>query len=80
MPTFIQPSVTQSHRNYIGQHKNNPVNIDLCTELIAKDENDGYGTLYPVIIFKGCNVTWYYGEKNQKARDEQYQQILETYK
>ena len=30
MSKFIIPKVKFSHRDYIGEHQNNPVNIDLC--------------------------------------------------
>lgn len=76
MSKFIIPKVKFSHRDYIGEHQNNPVNIDLCTELIKKDEYNGYGKEYPVIYFKGCDVTWYYGEDGHKLRDEQYNELL----
>ena len=76
MTKFIEPKLKTVHRDYIGEHTNNPVNIELCTELISCDEPNGYGTRYPVIKFKGCGVTWYYGEKGHKIRDEQYSELL----
>ena len=76
MAKFIQPKLKTVHIDYIGKHQNNPVNIDKCTELIRKDEPNGYGTNYPIIEFKGCGVKWYYGEKGHKIRDEQYNEIL----
>jgi len=36
MANFILPAITATHLDYIGIIKNNPVNIDLCTELIKK--------------------------------------------
>ena len=80
MSKFIIPKVKFSHRDYIGEHQNNPVNIDLCTELISKEENNGYGNRYPVIKFIGCNVTWYYGENGHKLRDEQYNELTKPMK
>jgi len=79
MPQFVTPAIGKVHRDYIGQHQNNPVNIELCTEIISRDDANGYGKNYPVIEFKGCGVIWYYGEKGHKARDEQYQNILSTF-
>ena len=76
MSKFIIPKVESSHRDYVGECQNNPVNIDLCTELIKMDKTNGYGKKYPVIYFKGCGVTWYYGESGHKLRDEQYDEIL----
>ncbi len=76
MSKFIIPKVKSSHRDYIGEYQNNPVNIDLCTELIKENEYNGYGKRYPVIKFRGCNVTWYYGENGHKLRDEQYNELL----
>ena len=76
MSKFIIPKVKSLHRDYIGEYQNNPVNINLCTELISKEEENGYGKKYPVIKFMGCNVTWYYGEREHKLRDEQYNEIL----
>ena len=76
MSEFIIPKVKSSHRDYIGEHQNNPVNINLCVELIKMDKDNGYGTKYPVIYFKGCNVTWYYGKNGHKLRDEQYNELL----
>lgn len=76
MSKFIIPKVKFSHRDYIGEHQNNPVNIDLCTELIKEDEYNGYGKRYPVIKFRGCDVTWYYGENRHKLRDEQYNELI----
>ena len=34
MSKFIIPKVKSSHRDYVGECQNNPVNIDLCIELI----------------------------------------------
>ena len=76
MSKFIIPKVKSSHRDYIGECQNNPVNIDLCIELIKMNKDNGYGKKYPAIYFKGCDVTWYYGEDGYKLRDEQYNEIL----
>ena len=79
MSKFIIPKVKSSHRDYgdyVGEHQNNPVNIDLCTELVKTDKYNGYNKKYPVIYFKGCDVTWYYGEGGHKLRDEQYNELL----
>lgn len=76
MAKFIEPKLKTVHRDYIGQHQNNPVNIDLCKELISTEESIGYGADYPVIKFKGCDVTWYYGKNGHEIRDEQYKELL----
>lgn len=76
MAKFIEPKLKTVHRDYIGEYQNNPVNIDNCTELVSKDEPNGYGTYYPIIEFKGCGVKWYYGKKGHQIRDEQYNEIL----
>ena len=76
MSKFIIPKVKSSHRDYVGVYQNNPVNIDLCTALIKIDKTNGYGKKYPAIYFKGCDVTWYFGEHGHKLRDEQYNEIL----
>lgn len=80
MAKFIEPKLKSTHRDYIGQWPNNPINIERCTELISRDQSNGYGTYYPIIEFRGCGVMWYYGEKGHKIRDEQYQEILNLFK
>lgn len=79
MPLFVNSSVNETHRDYVGLHINNPVNIELCTELVKKNEPNGYGKEYPVIIFKGCNAVWYYHEIHTKVRDNDYQKLLERF-
>ena len=79
MANFIKPSVEVMHRDYIGRHVNNPVNIDFCTELVRRNEPDGYGKEYPVIHFKGCDVKWYYYVGGQEIRDKQYNDILNKF-
>lgn len=76
MSRFISPKVNEVHVDYIGKYTNNPVNIELCTSVIKKDKNSGYGKIYPVIIFKGCDVEWNYGENGTKIRDKQYDDIV----
>ena len=80
MAKFIEPKFRRVHRDYIGLHINNPVNIEFWTELIKCEEPNGYGTEYPIIYFKGCNVKWYYGKNGSDSRDEQYRYILDTFK
>lgn len=80
MANFILPAITTTYLDYIGVVKNNPVNINLCTELIKEDEPNGYGKKYPIIQFKGCNVKWYYGENGHNIRDLQYNKLLEEIK
>lgn len=76
MANFITPAFKSVHWDYYGQRQNNPVNIDLCTEIIKRNDSNGYGKFYPVIVFKGCNVIWYYGENNYKERDEEFKSII----
>ena len=74
MSNFIVCSVLETpYRNY--KIKNNPVNIDLCTELIKHQEAwypDNIGM--PAIKFKGCGVKWVY--RNEKDRDLDFDKIL----
>lgn len=79
MATFIQPKMAKTRVDYIGEYINNPVNIDLCSELVKCDKPDGHGKSYPKIVFRGLEVTWYYGEHGHTLRDEQYNEILERY-
>lgn len=76
MVNFIEPKIKVVFRDYIGEHTNNPVNISLCTELISYDKPNGYGLKHPVIKFKGCGVTWYFGLNGHKKRDEQYAELI----
>ncbi len=80
MAKFIEPKIKTVHRDYIGEHTNNPVNIELCTELMSYNEPNGYGAEYPVIEFKGCGATWYYAEYEYKIRDEQYKELLTNHR
>ena len=77
MAKFIIPKIRTVHRDSVGRHTNHPVNINHCTQLISQNNDNGYGKQYPVLIFVGCNVTWYYGEDGHQIRDEQYFEILE---
>lgn len=76
MAKFIESSVKFYHQDYIGERCNHPVNIDFCTELIKANEPNGYGKKYPMIVFKGCDATWYYDENDQDIRDADYVNIL----
>lgn len=80
MAKFIQPSLETTHRDYMGTYQNNPINIDLCTEIIKMEMANGYGKFYPVIYFRGIDITWYYGEHGHDIRDRQYNEILEAFK
>ena len=75
---FILPLITIVQRDYIGKHQNNPLNLEFCKEIISHNEPDGYGSIYPIIEFKGCGVKWYYPKNNYKLRDTQYEKIIEN--
>lgn len=79
MATFIKPKVTKTRVKHIGEHINNPVNIELCSELVKCDKPNGYGDCSPKIVFRGLEVTWHYGDDGHTLRDEQYNEILEKY-
>lgn len=80
MAKFIHPALTTCHLDYIGNHINHPINIDLCTSIIKENEPNGYGKEYPIIKFKGMDIKWYYGEHGHDIRDKQYHEILDTFK
>jgi hypothetical protein len=71
---FIKPKIEQvRYRQY--DLKNNPVNIDLCKELVKSTyahypDNEGI----PSIIFKGCDAEWKFID--EKDRDEEYERII----
>lgn len=78
MAKFIICKVKIVHVNPIGKVTNDPINIDLINTIQSRDENNGYGKIYPVIYFIGVGIhkTWNYGENGHQLRDEQYNEIL----
>lgn len=63
--------------NIIGgetEHKNNPVNLALCSEIEDSTWNIS-GVVYFSIHFKGVNSRWLYMRKED--RDEEYKSILD---
>lgn len=81
---FVEPLVEQVYVPHFGIQKNNPVNINLCTELVKQDiqtrdyskKEEDQEVVYPIIELKGCNAKWYFEVGDFKARDEQYEALL----
>lgn len=78
MAKFIVSSIKKVDVSYSGEHKNHPVNIDLCSQLSCSQHNDGYGNIFPTIEFSGIPATWIYPKDKTNLRDSEYENILKN--
>ena len=78
-PIFVIPGEETPTGSYLHSHKNHPVNINFCTQIIKDRYYNGYGDYYPCIRFQGCNASWLYSQDKENIRDEDYLKILNRF-